>query len=148
MSDLSQTVRRIADELKKNHEVDDKGVIKYPEASKAYESALPEGLTLDQVKQSQLFLIDACAGTHLATGELSTPLLKNGVKNVRTKTTLGYSAIESKHSQPRSGVTNGHAWTNNNPSTVELIVGHGSKSKPFKQVQDHLSELKNKAFGS
>ena len=149
--EIKSNVRAMADELVDGYEYNpDTGVVKFKDGDKAVAVVLPEGMSLEQVKDVQAALIDASAAHTLALGEVGQKVLKgqSEVNKITAKTTIGYSAVESTFWKEQSGVTAGKPWKKVGKATTDLTIGTGRKAAPYKDVVKYLAETSESVFAN
>lgn len=153
MSDnnISTEVKAFAEAIRKEAEIDTKGAVKFGKLDDAVaEHLLPEGMTMDQVKQTQQVLINAVAGVNLAGGEAGIEMMSENkdLQRVKSSGSVGYSKVETAINRLQSGETNGHKWEKYGGTKATLTIGVGSKSRPSKAVEEHLKEKAKSVFAN
>lgn len=150
MSEIQSNIRSLANELKKDHEFNkDRNLVTFQDADKKITAALPDGLTMDNVKAAQGFLIDVTSAHTLALGEIGqSNTKKSGDLGARfsAKTKVGYSTVESSWTAKKEGNSMGKDWTKYGTAKADFVIGTGRQSTSFKDVVKHLAAQAEKTY--
>lgn len=150
MSEIQANIRNLANELKKDHEFNkDRNLVTFQDADKKITAALPDGLTMDNVKSAQGFLIDVTAAHTLALGEVGQANTKKGGdlgQRITAKTKVGYSTVESSWTGKKEGVSLGKEWTKYGTAKADFTIGTGRQSTNYKDVVKSLAAQAEKAY--
>jgi len=110
---------------------------------------LPPSLSLDQLKDSQGFLIDVASAQTLAFGNKSQAAMAADKDLDRTtlRTKIGHSAIDTSYSRHKSGTAAGAEWNKFGVAKSDVIIGVGRRTSNYKSVVSYLGEEAEKVFG-
>lgn len=149
-SNLPENIVKLAAEIKKDLTVGDGGVVTVPKDF--YAKHLPEGLSLEQVKQVQDHDSTIFAAAGLALSEL-------GLKHLKTHKavealSLDYTAIKNKHGlvyrrekQVPDGLGKGGMRTKFGDLSGSIKVHAAGNVGAFKKVREHAAEEAKKVWG-
>lgn len=120
-------------------------------ADDLFEKNLPEGLTLDTVKQVQDTVLNFADATTLALGEAGLKHLQDNkdLKSVSVKIKAGRDAISSEFFREvdRRNPANGETFKKYGTATTKLSSGVGAGRGNYKKIQEDLSSRAAAVFG-
>lgn len=150
MSEISQKVTTLADHLQSQMEVKDGGVLNLP--SKVYEENLPEGLSMETVKQVKSHDEDVVAALTLATGRKGEELMKadKGLGAVNSNMKFGkFGDVSVEYNRSKTGpksVTDRTEVTRYGTTQARVRTFAGKPKGELKKVRESLASNAEKLF--